>query len=237
MVASAFVTFMIGTSGILSVISGISGPGDPLAFFRLIHSLPDYFNWIAIILVACLAASSIDTLQNSILITVITDFQVSSLPFARFLTALLNIPIVLFVHFKLDVYSVFYLICSMVFLPLLMGLVTHFNLQRRLDGIDFFVGVVLSCVSVITLGVVLNDGSIFKGFELLRLPLGISQSTPTFYAYVVGPIMSVFAMMVSSVLRLNWFIKIEGTKNDNDRGIQDAVIENTYLEDRGKGIV
>jgi len=118
-----------------------------LAFFSLLESSPTGVNYLVLILVTCLAASSIDTLQNAILSVFSRDIlaipmcskqtrscESVGINVSRLLLLGMNIPAVIMSAQRKDVISLFLvadLVCATAVLPLFLGLIT----EKKLGGV------------------------------------------------------------------------------------------------------
>lgn len=206
------VMFLIGFTGVAAVWSGVVHVNDNMAFFKLIQTLPPWTNHLLLLLATCFISSSVDTLQNGIVASIVHDVfrDAISLNKARIVAALINIPALLIATLKLDVFSLYLmadLFASMIFGPLLLGLVTKFDLHRKLNGADFCIGVLGGLLSVVAVGTLVHGGNVYKGIELLRLPNGVTGSSndqsinDSLYAFIAAPFGSVVIMFCSYITR------------------------------------
>lgn len=122
------VMFLIGFTGMIAVWMEVSERNDSLAFFHVMATLPVWANGVVLMLATAFISSSVDTLQNGIVATVVNDVCLNkvSLNIARVITAVLNIPIILIAVKGYDVLSLFLiadLAAAVIVLPVLIGLV------------------------------------------------------------------------------------------------------------------
>jgi len=157
-IGSFMVFLLMMFFGIMGMISYAVDP-DPfgtfekfayLSFFYLLLPLPTAVNYIVLILVTCLAASSIDTLQNAIISVFSRDILsipkcqivVDAIPTkptlgavtTRVLVLAINVPAVFMAAQRFDVLTLFLvadLVCATAVLPLFLGLIQ----EKKLYGI------------------------------------------------------------------------------------------------------
>jgi len=145
-----------------------------LSFFSLLESSPTGVNYLVLILVTCLAASSIDTLQNAILSVFSRDIlaipacqtkvcrtNIGEISTVMLLLAI-NLPAVIMSTRRVDVITLFLvadLVCSTAVLPLFLGLIT----EKKLGGfftpiteMGAFFGILCAVGAVLINGAVLG---------------------------------------------------------------------------------
>ncbi len=103
------VIFLIGLTGVFSVWAGFSELNDPLAFFNITATLPTWTNALVLILALSFVASSVDTLQNALVATLVTDVFMNRvcLNTARLISVLINVPVIFVAAKGYNVISLF----------------------------------------------------------------------------------------------------------------------------------
>jgi len=181
-IGSVMVFLLMFFFGVMGMISYASDPEAfdsfekfyYLSFFYLLESSPTGVNYLVLILVTCLAASSIDTLQNAILSVFSRDILAipmcnTKLGFysiggwsTRTLLFVLNVPAVIISSLRLDVISLFLvadLVCATAVLPLFLGLITEKKLCGMFTPITelgAFLGIMTAVSAVLINGAVLG---------------------------------------------------------------------------------
>lgn len=135
------VIFLIGMTGVLAVWAGLAEENDPVAFFKIMATLPNWVHIFVLVLATAFVSSSVDTLQNAIVATVINDICLNkvSLNFARSVTALLNIPVLLIAIREIDVMTLFLiadLCAAVVVCPVFVGILFGKVVHRELPTIN-----------------------------------------------------------------------------------------------------
>lgn len=170
-----------------------------LSFFYLLESSPTGINYLVLILVTCLAASSIDTLQNAILS--VFSYDILSIPFCetkvgcaslgtistRMLLVLINLPAVILSAKQVDVITLFLvadLVCATAVLPLFLGLIP----EKKLCGLFTPIteaGAVLGIMSAIS--AVLINGAVLNFTEAVNpFTLEVLGSGPFSYFWLTN---------------------------------------------------
>jgi len=181
-IGSVMVFLLMFFFGIMGMISYANDPDAfdsfqkfyYLSFFYLLESSPTGVNYLVLILVTCLAASSIDTLQNAILSVFSRD--ILAIPkcntkigcasigayTTRFLLLVINVPAVFMATKRVDVITLFLvadLVCATAVLPLFLGLIS----EKKLGGVftpitEFgaFLGIMTAMSAVLINGAILG---------------------------------------------------------------------------------
>lgn len=180
---SAMVFLLMFFFGIMGMISYANDPGSfdafekfaYLSFFYLLENSPTGVNYLVLILVTSLAASSIDTLQNAILsvfshdilaIPLCTDTKIGNFSMGTYTTRVLlfvmNIPAVILAARRVDVLTLFLvadLVCATAVFPLFLGLIS----EKKLGGIftpiteaGAFLGIMSAMAAVLINGAILG---------------------------------------------------------------------------------
>lgn len=182
-IGSAMVFLLMFFFGIMGMISYANDP-DPfdagkkyyyLSFFYLLKNSPTGVNYLVLILVTSLAASSIDTLQNAILSVVSHDILANSFctktkigPLSvgtwttRILLFVMNIPAIFIAGQRIDVLTLFLvadLVCATAVFPLFLGLIS----EKKLGGfftpiteLGAFLGIMSAMAAVLINGAILG---------------------------------------------------------------------------------
>lgn len=180
---SAMVFLLMFFFGIMGMIAYANDPGAYdsleklayLSFFSLLENSPTGVNYLVLILVTSLAASSIDTLQNAILsvfshdiltISCCTETKIGNFSIGayttRFLLLVMNIPAIILAAKRVDVLTLFLvadLVCATAVFPLFLGLIS----EKKLGGIftpitevGAFLGIMSAMSAVLINGAILG---------------------------------------------------------------------------------
>jgi len=181
-IGSFMVFLLMFFFGIMGMISYASDPTSfdafekyyYLSFFYLLEASPTGVNYLVLILVTCLAASSIDTLQNAILSVFSHDIlaipkcntKIGCWTIGGWTTRILLIVINFFAGFlatrRVDVITLFLvadLVCATAVFPLFLGLIT----EKKLGGLftpitelGAFLGILTAIIAVLINGAILG---------------------------------------------------------------------------------
>eukprot|EP00004_Rigifila_ramosa_P012640 TRINITY_DN2750_c0_g1_i2.p1 TRINITY_DN2750_c0_g1~~TRINITY_DN2750_c0_g1_i2.p1 ORF type:complete len:451 (-),score=123.88 TRINITY_DN2750_c0_g1_i2:38-1390(-) len=175
-----FLTILLfGFYGMISVFAGtVDYSYSSTAFFTLFVGMDNGINVIILIFATILAASSVDTLQSSIIAAVQVDLLQDkvNVNVSRFLMIGMNIGAIFWAFDQTSIFRLFLIAdlwAAMTVVPLMLGL----SPRLRVTSLGALLGCVSGIVSVIVLGWA-KDGSIVDGFKLLGVPdLGISYDS------------------------------------------------------------
>lgn len=184
-IGSAMVFFLMMFFGVMGMISYAVDPNSfgtyakfaYLSFFYLLIPIPTAVNYLVLVLVTALAASSIDTLQNAIIsvfsrdILSIPKCQVKlNIPTkptlgavtTRVLVMAINVPAVFMASQRFDVITLFLvadLVCATAVLPVFLGLITEkhlYGIFTPITELGGLLGIVSGVSAVLINGAILN---------------------------------------------------------------------------------
>jgi len=181
-IGSGMVFLLMFFFGIMGMISYASDPTTfdeygkfaYLSFFYLLRACPPGVNYLVLILVTCLAASSIDTLQNAIISVLSRDLLAipacgskhgcASLGFytTRGLLLAINGAAWIMASKRIDVITLFLvadLVCATAVLPLFLGLISEkklWGLFTPLTEFGAFLGIMTGMAAVLINGAILG---------------------------------------------------------------------------------
>ncbi|MDI9245732.1 sodium:solute symporter [Marinobacter sp. CHS3-4] len=188
------VVAVVGSLGIIAVMSGTDIGSPPIPFFALLSGAPQWLALPALILAITLVASSVDTLQNAFASLAVTEKKDLSLPAARWLTVALMVPVVLVALEGMSVLRLFLiadLLCATAVVPVLMGLWQKMTTQAAvLGGIAGLLGAVAPGW--------ISGGSLLAGLEAASFPGAIPTLWPFVGALLSSAIVSVLIAKLTS---------------------------------------
>lgn len=123
--STVLVVAVLGGAGLLAAMRGLPLGSPPIPFFALLGEAPTWLALPALILAITLVASSVDTLQNGLVSLGVTESRALGLTGARWLSALLMLPVVGLALQEISVLRLFLiadLLCATAVVPLLSGL-------------------------------------------------------------------------------------------------------------------
>ncbi|TGN41393.1 sodium:solute symporter family transporter [Marinobacter confluentis] len=174
--ATIVVVAVVGSLGIVAAMSGVDLGSPPIPFFALLSGASSWLALPALILALTLVASSVDTLQNAFASLAVTEKKGLSLSAARWVTAVLMVPVVLVALEGISVLRLFLiadLLCATAIVPVLMGL------WRRMTTQAAVLGGLAGLVGAIAPGWI-TGGSLMAGLEAASFPGAI----PTLWPFV-----------------------------------------------------
>ena len=186
------VVAILGGAGVLAAVRGLDLGTPPIPFFALLGDAPGWLTLPALILAITLVASSVDTLQNALVSLGVTESGRLGLGGARWLSALLMLPVVALALQEISVLRLFLiadLLCATAVVPLLSGL------SDRVPPRAAIAGALAGLVGAVVPGSVAG-GSIAAGLLAASFP----GATPT-----LGPFLGALlgsAVMTALVARL-----------------------------------
>jgi len=169
--ATIVVVAILGGAGVLAAVRGLDLGTPPIPFFALLGDAPGWLTLPALILAITLVASSVDTLQNALVSLGVTESGRLGLSGARWLSALLMLPVVGLALQEISVLRLFLiadLLCATAVVPLLSGL------SDRVPPRAAIAGALAGLVGAVVPGSV-ADGSIAAGLLGASFP----DATPT----------------------------------------------------------
>lgn len=132
------VVMILGGAGILAASRGLDLGSPPIPFFALINEAPAWITLPALVLAITLVASSVDTLQNALVSLGVSESGGRpGLAGARWLSALLMLPVVLLALQQISVLRLFLiadLLCATAVIPLLSGLARAVSARAAVAG-------------------------------------------------------------------------------------------------------
>lgn len=184
-ISTVVVVAILGTAGVLAAARGLPLGTPPTPFFALIGDAPGWLTLPALILGITLVASSVDTLQNALVSLGVTETGRIGLRGARWLSALLMVPVVIVALQQISVLRLFLiadLLCATAVIPLLSGL------SSRVTPRGAVLGAIAGLIGAL-LPDALANGSLRAGLIAASFPAG----TPT-----LGPFLG--ALSASAVV-------------------------------------
>ena len=124
-ITTIVVVALLGGAGVLAAMRGLDLGTPPIPFFALLGEAPAWLTLPALILAITLVASSVDTLQNALVSLGVSESGRLGLPGARWLTALLMLPVIALALQQISVLRLFLiadLLCATALIPLFAGL-------------------------------------------------------------------------------------------------------------------
>ncbi|KAL3927706.1 MAG: hypothetical protein SGBAC_012971 [Bacillariaceae sp.] len=220
---SILVFFLMMFFGIMSMIAYAQDPvaydtGTKftfLSFFDLLAPLAPAWHVITLILVTCLAASSVDTLQNALMSSFSSDLirlqkhygfnEEAPKWIARTLILLLNIPAVYLGAKGYDVLSLFLvadLVCACAVLPVYFGLITEDKGPIAAPTeLGAFLGTISGIFTVVIIGAVMEaEGGLFQYFWLENDAICALCGVETMLTFIITPISAGFFCLFFSKL-------------------------------------
>ena len=185
--SSILVVAALGGAGVLAAMRGLELGSPPMPFFALLGDAPAWLTLPALILAITLVASSVDTLQNALVSLGVTESGRLGLGGARWLSALLMLPVVALALQQISVLRLFLiadLLCATAVIPLLSGL------SDRIPPRAAIAGALAGLLGAILPGTI-SGGSITAGLLAASFP----GATPT-----LGPFLG--ALLVSGAVTL-----------------------------------
>lgn len=183
--STVIVVTILGGAGVLAAMQGLDLGNPPIPFFALIGESPAWITLPALVLAITLVASSVDTLQNALVSLGITESGRLSVPGARWLSALLMVPVIGVALQEISVLRLFLiadLLCATAVVPLLSGL------SRRVPTRAAIWGALAGLPGAILPGVIAT-GSVSGGLLAATFP----DATPT-----LGPFLG--ALLTSTLV-------------------------------------
>ncbi len=135
--STVVVVMLLGATGWLAGAWGIPFGSPPMPLFALINAAPAWLALPVLLLAITLVASSIDTLQNALVSLGVTENARIGLRGARWLSALLMLPVVLIALQQTSVLRLFLiadLLCATSVIPLLSGLIQRVPAKAAIAG-------------------------------------------------------------------------------------------------------
>lgn len=183
------VVAVVGGLGVVAARSGLPLGEPPIPFFALLGEAPAWLSLPALVLGITLVASSVDTLQNGLASLVTTEAGQRSLGTARWITALLMVPVIAVALQGISVLRLFLiadLLCATAVVPLLLGL------WRRVPAAAAIAGAVAGLIGAVLPGL-LTTGSLSQALLAASFPGGAPTLTP-----FLG------ALLASSTVAVGW---------------------------------
>ncbi|MDR9432909.1 MAG: sodium:solute symporter [Spiribacter sp.] len=175
-VSTVIVVAVLGTAGILAAMWGYPLGNPPIPFFALLERAPTWLTLPALILAITLVASSVDTLENALVSLGVTETGKIGLRGARWLTAILMLPVIALALQQVSVLRLFLiadLLCASAIIPLLSGLAARVGPGAAITGAAMgLIGAVLPGM--------MTTSSVAGGFLVASFP----QSIPTLAPFV-----------------------------------------------------
>ncbi|MDR9480226.1 MAG: sodium:solute symporter [Spiribacter sp.] len=172
--STVVVVALLGLAGLLAAARGLDLGNPPIPFFALIKQAPAWITLPALILAITLVASSIDTLQNALVSLGVTETGQLGLRGARWLTALLMLPVIALALQQVSVLRLFLiadLLCASAVIPLLSGLSPRVNRWVAIAGaLAGLLGAVLPSMVL--------SGDVLGGLQAASFPGGVPTLTP-----------------------------------------------------------
>ncbi|AGY91550.1 hypothetical protein SPICUR_02695 [Spiribacter curvatus] len=172
--STVVVVAILGTAGVLAAARGLPLGTPPIPFFALIGDAPGWLTLPALILGITLVASSVDTLQNALVSLGVTESGQIGLRGARWLSALLMVPVVIVALQQVSVLRLFLiadLLCATAVIPLLSGLSDRVPPRAAITGaLAGLIGAVLPDT--------LAGGSLGAGLLAASFPAGAPTLGP-----------------------------------------------------------
>jgi len=168
------VVAVLGGAGLLAASRGLPLGTPPIPLFALIADAPAWLTLPALVLGITLVASSVDTLQNALVSLGVTETGRLERRGARWLSALLMIPVVLLAWQQISVLRLFLiadLLCATAVIPLLSGLLDRVSPRAAL------VGALAGLIGAVIPGT-LATGSVAGGLEVASFPGSVPTLGP-----------------------------------------------------------
>ncbi|MEX0430918.1 sodium:solute symporter family transporter [Spiribacter insolitus] len=179
--ATIVVVAILGGAGVLAAVRGLDLGTPPIPFFALLGDAPGWLTLPALVLAITLVASSVDTLQNALVSLGVTETGRMGLSGARWLTALLMLPVVALALQDISVLRLFLiadLLCATAVVPLLSGL------SDRVPPRAAITGAIAGLVGAVIPGS-LSGGSIAAGLLAASFP-GATPTLAPFLGALLG---------------------------------------------------
>ena len=168
------VVAVLGGAGLLAASRGLPLGTPPIPLFALIADAPTWLTLPALVLGITLVASSVDTLQNALVSLGVTETGRLQRRGARWLSALLMIPVVLIAWQQISVLRLFLiadLLCATAVIPLLSGL------SDRVSPRAAILGAVAGLIGAVVPGTVAT-GRLVGGLQVASFPDSIPTLGP-----------------------------------------------------------
>jgi len=194
--STVLVVAVLGGAGMLAANRGLPLGSPPIPFFALLGEAPSWLALPALILAITLVASSVDTLQNALVSLGVTESRAMGLTGARWLSALLMVPVVGLALQEISVLRLFLvadLLCATAVIPLLSGL------AERVPTRAAICGALAGLVGAVLPGAVIG-GSITAGLMAASFP----GAVPT-----LGPFLGALlaSALVTGLVSAGWPVK------------------------------
>ena len=173
-VTTIIMVAVLGGAGVLAAARGLDLGTPPIPFFALLADAPGWLTLPALILAITLVASSVDTLQNALVSLGVTESGRLGLGGARWLSALLMMPVVALALQEISVLRLFLiadLLCATAVIPLLSGL------SDRVPPRAAIAGALAGMVGAVVPGIIAG-GSIGAGLLAASFPGAVPTLGP-----------------------------------------------------------
>ncbi|AGM40620.1 solute symporter-like protein [Spiribacter salinus M19-40] len=190
------VVAVLGGAGILAGLRGLPLGSPPIPFFALLSEAPQWLALPALVLAITLVASSVDTLQNALVSLGVTESQAMGLTGARWLSALLMLPVVGLALQEISVLRLFLiadLLCATAVVPLLSGL------SERVPTRAAILGAGAGLIGAVLPGTVMG-GSIAAGLVAASFPAAVPTLGPFLGALVASS-------LITGLVSAGWPVK------------------------------
>lgn len=183
-----------------------------LSFFDILEPLAPGWHVVTLVLTTALAASSVDTLQNSLMATFSTDLMVLKRRFgvppkwiARLLIVGLNIPAIILAarnYFIIPLFLVADLVCACAVLPVFLGLMEKDKgIIAAPTELGALLGTICAIFTVVVIGVVVNaEGGLFDYFWLDNDAICSLCGSKTMLTFIITPLSGGFFCLFFSKL-------------------------------------
>ena len=193
------VVAVLGGAGILAALRGLPLGSPPIPFFALLSEAPQWLALPALLLAITLVASSVDTLQNALVSLGVTESRAIGLTGARWLSALLMLPVVGLALQEISVLRLFLiadLLCATAVVPLLSGL------SERVPTRAAILGAGAGLIGAVLPGTVMG-GSIAAGLVAASFPAAVPTLGPFLGALVASS-------LITGLVSAGWPVKRPG---------------------------
>ena len=187
--STVVVVAALGAAGVLAATRGLPLGTPPAPFFALIADAPGWLTLPALILGITLVASSVDTLQNALVSLGVTESGRIGLRGARWLSALLMVPVILLALQQISVLRLFLiadLLCATAVIPLLSGL------SDRITARGAILGAIAGLIGAVLPGT-LAGGGVGAGLMAASFPAGTPTLGPFLGALTASAVVTAMA--------------------------------------------
>lgn len=196
-ITTVIVVAVVGSLGIAAAMSGADLGTPPIPFFALLAGAPGWIGIAALVLALTLVASSVDTLQNAIASLAVTEKRGLSLTAARWVIAVLMVPVAIIALQGISVLRLFLiadLLCATAVVPVLMGLWSRMTATAAVwGGIAGIAGAILP-------GWV-SGGTLMGGIVAASFPGGVPSLGPFAGALVASTLVSLAVVAAAGARR------------------------------------